>query len=849
MKRFLALLALAAIAVAPAGSNAGPVPAAPADAAAVAGLAAQARESAEGFRSIESAAGHLGRASSLAGYDVAPEALPDVSFADAMTRFYVAAGVAPRAVTPPRADVAAAAAPVIAALARGVALTRGALANLTEADRAWAVTHLDLFEFPWTAEAQRLGRIADRVDMAALHRAAATIAAAIDAMPVPSMSVAASWVDPTGAIEIGSTGNDTFTTDRILTLDLGGNDQHLNGAGAIGAVPGNVLGLPVSVTADLGGDDFYFKDSPNQANNTLVAQGTGLGGVGLLIDRWGNDAYYTMLAGSYPVSQCAPDVVFQGYPGRFPQEIYSQGTGGLGVGALVDLSGSDVQYAYSYINTVSDCHFVRSYVHAQGAGLHRGAGVLIDDTGNDTRYIENYSRSVTFGNQDAVAGSYGQGFAAGGAGILVDKEGSDFTYANATATWDFVNASKGTFATTMVQGAVAGLTYQYPAPAGRLAVANPSTPVALPCLGGRSSGGAGGQGGPAAPCQYTGLALHADLVGDDTFHAFANSTHGNNANQCFVGSNALVGAHGSAAWGGVAALVNLDAEGSDHFLMQPYAQGAPCLTTAIAAGQGFGGNVRYPVWDDPNSYYAPVDGAILATPAFYGGPRPAMPAIGILVSGGPACPPEPRTVSVSQGPEATAGCMPAFDGPTNAPDRYESLPTARNNQQTALAESRAQGSGGQPRPNIMGSLSIPIPNTMGLGILAEAGGDDLYRSSAAALGKTGSNALSVAQGGTEGGIGALLDLLGDDRYESGTFVTGGTLTEVDQGDARAGFGEPIRPIAILIDGGGKDVYGPKITCQANGGLASAVIWGDLGSCGAVPGTLIIGIDALSGVTL
>lgn len=843
------MLVLVALATSQAGA-ASP-PAAPPEATAAAGVAAGARAAAESFADAEGAAGNLRRASATAGYSVEAREVAAISFEQAMTRFYRAAGVSPRAVTPPRGDVAATAAPVIAAVADAVSAAHAALSGLSEQDRIWAVTHLDLFEFPWTPEAQRLARLAGTVDMDALHRAAAGIAAAIDAMPVPTVAVAATWIDPTGAIEIGSTGNDTFSTDRVLTLDLGGNDQHSHGAGAIGAVPGNTMGIPVSVTADLGGNDSYFVTAPNQPDNTVVAQGVGLAGIGLLVDRWGNDGYFVSLAGNYPVSTCAPDVVFSGYPGRFPQEIYAQGTGGLGVGALIDLSGSDWVYAYSVINTPSPCHFVRSQVHAQAAGLHRGMGVLIDDTGDDARYIDNYSRNITSGNQDAVAGTYGQGFAAGGAGILVDKEGSDYNYANSVATWQYANPSKGTFATTMVQGAVAGLTYQYDALSSRAAIAQTgfALPVGLPCLGGGGDGAGGQQRSPAAPCQYTGAALHADLIGDDSFIASAQSQHGNQGNWCFVGSNALVGAHGAAAWGGVAALVNLDAEGRDEFRISPYATGSPCKTSAIGVGQGFGGAVTYPVWDDPNSWYAAVDGLILSTPAFYGGARPALPAIGVLVSGGPACPPDARSLAAQQLANPRVDCLRNVDGATAAPDHYESNATAYNSLSTAVAESRVQGSGGRPRSNVMGSLPIPVPTTIGIGVLAEAGGDDVYRSSANAYGASASSAVSVAQGATEGGIGALIDLLGNDRYESRTAITGGAATEVDQGDARAGFGEPIRPIAILLDAGGADVYGPKITCQSNGGLTSAVIWGDLGTCGAVPGTLIVGIDALSGVLL
>lgn len=842
---FALAVALAAV-VAPSGTHAAAPGVLPAPAAAAAGLADQARDQGAGFAAETTIAGQLARAMRIAGHDTAVTAAagPAVTFDQALRSFYRAAGVAPRSIKAPSAAVAAAVAPLIAATADAIAATNKALSALKPGEREWAAQHLDLFEFPSTEAAGRLEDIASRVDVGAMSRAAVAVADAIDHTPV-TMTLAVSWTDPTGLIEIGSTGPDSYTTDRVLQIDLGGNDQYLNSAGAVGAAPGNVYGIPVSILADLGGDDFYYAAAPNQAENTLVAQGTGIGGIGLLADRWGNDSYGSYLTGSYPISPCAGDIVFGGYPGRFPQAIFAQGTGALGIGGLIDLSGTDFTSAYSYVGTSTDCHFVRGYVHAQAAGIARGVGVLIDDASNDYRSINSYVPLIHPFSADAVAGAYGQGFGAGGAGILIDKEGDDYNYANSYATWSGAQPSKGAFATTFVQGAVAGLTHVPTSTPLMVATPQLGIPVALPCMQSTRQDGGHGQATTSAPCEFFGIGIHADLLGTDTFHASADAVHGA-INQCFVGSVALAGAHGAAAWGGLASLINLDVNGADQFEILPRATGGPCGgddTRATAVGQGFGGAVRYPVWDDPNSWYANVDNVIPATP-FGPAQRLVLPAIGILVSGGPPCVPGGPRIS-TRGPDVFVPCDPSLYSLTNSNDTYTAAPYAENQQGVATAQSWVQGSGGQPRlaSPFGGSL---LPASSGIGILAEAGGNDTYSSTPTAVGTTSADAKSIAQGATEGGIGALIDLLGTDTYRSQPKSAGTSLTR-HQGDARAGFGEAIMPIAIFADAGGFDTYGPSITCQGNGGLGTPVLWGTLGTCGAQPGTLIIGLDALSGI--
>lgn len=855
MKRSLLIAVVVASIVAPAGAAPTALPAQADDALAIAD---HVRDMAARFPRGASIAEQLAAAARIGHHDLPEARLVDTdlagasSFADAMLALYQAAGVEPVAVTPPAPAVATAVAPLITAIARGIELTDVALARLTPKERRWAARHVDLFEMPWSAAAGRLADIVARVDMSAMNRAATTIAAAIDALP-DGLPVASSWVDPTGAVEIGGTGDDSYTTDRVLLLDLGGNDQHLDAAGAIGPAITNTLGVPVSISVDLGGDDYYLASTPNQAENTLVAQGVGIGGIGLLVDRWGNDIYQAGLTGIFP-HPCVGDPVFGGFPGRFPQIVHAQGAGAFGVGALIDLSGTDYSWAASYAYTPTNCHFVRNAVHAQGAGLQRGVGVLIDDLGNDYRSIDTYTTGLPGypGAQDFISGSHGQGFGAGGAGLLVDKEGSDYNHANAYAQWSYANANKGAFATTFVQGSVAGLIRDYSVtpPLPDIPPAAPGTP----CIGlssGQGDPGGGGGGGERSSrqCQLAGVGVHVDVLGNDTFHAGASSIQGA-VNLCTVGSVALVGAQGSAAWGGLGALANLDAEGYDSFSMTPYATGGPCFsdnTRAIAAGQGFGGSVRYPIWDDPESWYAGVDQYSNFNAAGGVQARLSVPAVGVLVSAGAPCPPGQPKV----GSDVAVPCTQDLQGPTSSPDSYTSIPVAFNQQATAIAESWAQGSGGRPRPNftaIYSPVPAPVPAlpwAMGIGVLADVGGSDAHYSTPYATGGQGTTSKSVAQGATEGGIGALINLFGDDLYHS--LASGGAASSLHQGDARAGFGESFTPIAALVDVGGSDTYGPAVTCQGNGGLPGWLLWGNLGTCGAQPGTLIIGLDAGSGV--
>ncbi len=163
-------------------------------------------------------------------------------------------------------------------------------------------------------------------------------------------------------------------------IDAGGNDdyQSFDFAQGLGGVKG--LGLLL----DRAGDDRYYAGGKyihhplRPQNYRSFAQGFALGwrpdfagGIGLLFDLHGNDSYYS--------------------------EIYGQGVSyWLSFAALIDDDGDDSYYGIQYM---------------QGAGIHLSTGVLID-RGGDDGYFSRYGPSQGEGHDLAV-------------GWLIDKSGAD----------------------------------------------------------------------------------------------------------------------------------------------------------------------------------------------------------------------------------------------------------------------------------------------------------------------------------------------------------------------------------------------------------------------------------------
>jgi hypothetical protein len=813
------------------------------------------------------------------GLTVAP--IEGVTFEQAFAALYEAAGLPPTHVDAPEGGLAEALAPLVASAAVSGAMVQEALAPLSAEDRAFLEQHLHLAWAPAQGDAQtqqdlaRLRSLAAQVDVPRIVLAAAILGSAVDAFPSQGYQANA-WTDPRGLVEVGSTGNECFTLPRVLIVDLGGNDCYTGRPGAHG--PGSPLPLPVSAILELGGDDNY-QATTFGPSETTYGIGVGILGIGLVADRWGNDAYSANVVNSN--AGCPQDF----WTGN-RQMLHTQGVGALGVGAVLDLSGND-RYEALNTNTIeTNCHFGWTYTFAQGVGLTGGLGLLVDDLGHDA-----YTATArATGEYDNIAHTHAQAVALGGIGVLADKEGNDAYSASAdavlgSATWKI----KGDFAYVFAQGSVAatrmgpdalgtsGLGSVLPGLLGGCIV----TPV-IPryvCLGGDQGKAvscrilAGSWNSNDAGCDTPGVAILLDALGSDTFTArpFASDR----GLGCSAASWAVSSSQGSAAWGGLAILATFDETTSDLFQTLPYAQGNGCGwlgTRAMAYGQGFGGAILWDFWDVP--YLAGEN-----------------VAVGILANGSPlrnGCPNPQGTSQVARdlglnvaAPAVNCAVVPTTMPVAAAPDVAYAYPIAVNPGTQwcfptcpAGAEAWVQGSAQRQVYTVQSGMPTQPVQAIGIGLHLDAGGNDANLAYAHALGKVpGVDAQVVAQGASRGGIGIHADAGGDDRYDAMAWHNGiAQPAKVQAQGAASGvvsLGTPatcailtcvpatavtsIPAVGVLLDVSGWDTYSQG-ACPGNGvtfgawlGLLGPRGWGNapvLPNCGASSG-LVVGFDHLS----
>lgn len=180
--------------------------------------------------------------------------------------------------------------------------------------------------------------------------------------------------------------------EPALLIDLGGDDFYTTTAGGAigvkpadaavpppapaievipkgpaqaGTAPPELLNRPVSLLIEFGGNDAY-------ESTTQYSQGSGSLGCGLLIDMAGDDEYIGTQ--------------------------WAQGCGYFGCGALLDLAGNDTY---------------RGLELCQGAAIF-GTGMLLDYAGNDR--MEGQMKCQAFGGAHAI-------------GVLLDVAGDDYRYA------------------------------------------------------------------------------------------------------------------------------------------------------------------------------------------------------------------------------------------------------------------------------------------------------------------------------------------------------------------------------------------------------------------------------------
>ncbi len=266
----------------------------------------------------------------------------------------------------------------------------------------------------------RLAALGRKVDFARLFHAARTITRFI----VQAEPMIFEWMEahpdvriihtPWGALGLGSKQYDRWDDPDVkFIFDPGGADFY-----ADGAATADSFERPISWIVDLDGDDAY------QATSS-PGQGSGVFGVGVLVDRAGDDAYI----------------------GR----RWAQGAGFMGVGILVDQRGDDSYtavdfsqgaglFGYGVVADVAGDDHWRASLCSQGVGMPLGIGLLVDYAGDDRGFCTGKKPSSygTPGVFEGWAQGVGVGpreLASGGVGVLVDAEGDD--------TWEAGNFSQG----------------------------------------------------------------------------------------------------------------------------------------------------------------------------------------------------------------------------------------------------------------------------------------------------------------------------------------------------------------------------------------------------------------------
>lgn len=301
-----------------------------------------------------------------------------------------------------------------------------------------------------------IGALLGDVDVARLHAASVQLATAIESANLARFTGASAAVDldsPAGRIVLrGGETNDTYESSwapTALLIDLGGDDIYRFAAGATTSAAHGV-----AVTIDVAGNDEYGyprRPSPGDvgpegharlpadeggrapgahpaSRSTVGRQGSGRLGVGLLVDISGDDEYRSLRM--------------------------SQGFGQLGVGALWDQSGNDLYHAEHssqgsaafglglHLDGGGADRYI-SYSFSQGFGYVRGVGIAASLGGDDSYLLHpsdvlypsaqdpsgsnsSMGQGAGFGRRTTFPSSGGDGvFMSGGLGVLRDQGGDD----------------------------------------------------------------------------------------------------------------------------------------------------------------------------------------------------------------------------------------------------------------------------------------------------------------------------------------------------------------------------------------------------------------------------------------
>ena len=209
-----------------------------------------------------------------------------------------------------------------------------------------------------------------------------------------------------GLVIIGGAERNTYKIPAAAIIDLGGDDLYI---GQAGLVHGR---QQLSAIIDVDGNDEYLATD-------IFAQGSGILGVGLLLDLEGDDLY----VGTRFSQGCAAlgNGMLEDLNGkdRYFGEELNQGAAFWGAGILLDADGND---------------YYQSNLFAQGVGGVKGLGALLDNAGDDFYFAggrdkSSYGTSGIFNGSSQGLGIGFRGYVSGGIGMLLDGDGDDTFWA------------------------------------------------------------------------------------------------------------------------------------------------------------------------------------------------------------------------------------------------------------------------------------------------------------------------------------------------------------------------------------------------------------------------------------
>jgi hypothetical protein len=482
-----------------------------------------------------------------------------------------------------------------------------------------------------TGAAALVARTIDRT-LPQLRAFAATPHAAV-AVPI---ATGCDMLDATPALCIGGSGDNTFTADEALTIDLGGNDTYRNSAG--GAQP-TVTHIPVSVVLDLGGNDIYASTVPDPSGGIAV-QGAAVDGIGILLDTSGDDTYSVTdavtvpgqvaaqgaglegvgiladLAGndSYSVLQTAPGTPAGNPSTGIDGSAYVQGYGSAGHGILLDRSATndtyDVQARPPLALSDDMVRAPSPLTNGFGVGGLGGVGLWSDDGGTDAATLEATSPTITLedstleglpptpetqGFGTGIAGGTGMVLAGPGKGTFTERATTQGPYTDVPRVFGFGEATLG--ATAMFSTSGGDDTYR----AETIATATQSATAddECGCTGASAQTRTWGAKTVAFGIGYGGLfgegavGLMQDSDGNDSYTAIANARatstaidNSSTASPDGADAEAIAGAavvEGEGFGGTGAAGFLLDENGNDTYEIQASST-ADAHATAVAAG-------------------------------------------------------------------------------------------------------------------------------------------------------------------------------------------------------------------------------------------------------------------------